>query len=123
MILFSSLDVSLYRVEIVRLITHMYTTPQLKMKRLDLKTKENIIVSKEKFFISIFALSSSSKYSPYGFILVTSLIVRKHSNNFDETNLNENSNSYFLSRAMGIQQVRLDNFGIQSDRRPYYLDN
>ena len=27
------------------------------------------------------------------------------------------------ARAMGIQQVRLDNFGIQSDRRPYYLDN
>ena len=53
MILFSSLDVSLYRVEIVRLITHMYTTPQLKMKRLDLKTKENIIVSKEKYFSKI----------------------------------------------------------------------
>ena len=31
----------------------MYTTPLLKMKRLDLKTKENIIVSKEKYFSKI----------------------------------------------------------------------
>ena len=36
----------------------MYTTPQLKMKRLDLKTKENIIVSKEKFFIKLEKKSS-----------------------------------------------------------------